>query len=302
MMRLLRAVVLFVAGWRIFGPVVTPRWRPPQTHPWRVPGRMVFVGDHEFLVRQTGPENGRNVVLVHGLGGASLAEWFRIGPTLAERYRLTIVDHRSHGLSPKVVDRFDIEDVADDVAAVLAQVGVANATVVGYSMGGTVAQALARRHPALVERLVLVATFARHPHGWRIGRVVGVWLVRAWERFTGLGSAEFRAGYLLMTGAVAGRYGRWLWEETHRRDSEAGAAASYALLRFDSLEWIGRLQIPVLVVIPLADQLVPTSWQYELASNIEDVRVLEIPGARHEAPLTHGDRISEAIVAFVERN
>ncbi len=302
MMRLFRGLLLFVAGWRIFGPVVTPRWRPPQTHPWRVPGRMVFVGDHEFLVRQTGPENGRNVVLVHGLGGASLAEWFRIGPTLAERYRLTIVDHRSHGLSPKVVDRFEIEDVADDVASVLAQVGVADATVVGYSMGGTVAQALARRHPALVERLVLVATFARHPEGWRVGRVVGVWLVRAWERFTGLGSAEFRAGYLLMTGAVDGRHGRWLWEETHRRDSEAGAAASYALLRFDSLDWIGRLRVPVLVVIPLADQLVPTSWQYELASNIEDVRVLEIPGARHEAPLTHGERISEAIVEFVERN
>lgn len=302
MMRLARWVFWLLAGWRVFGPVITPRWSPPQRHPWRVPGRTVFVGDQEFMVRQTGPVDGPEVVLVHGLGGASLAEWFRIGPILAERYRLTIVDHRSHGLSPKVIDRFEIEDVADDVAAVLSQVGVQQATVVGYSMGGTIAQALARRHPGLVDRLVLVATFSRHPGAWRWSRLLGVWAVRAWERLTGTGSAEFRAGYLLAMGAVDRQYARWLWEETHRRDSEAGAAASSALLRFDSSDWIGRISVPTLVVIPMKDQLVPTSWQYEMAAALPDVRVLEVLGARHEAPLTHGEQIADAIVEFVEKS
>jgi len=261
----------------------------------------VFVGDREFLVRQVGPVDAPDVVLVHGLGGASLAEWFRIGPMLAERHRLTIVDHRSHGLSPKVTDRFEVEDVADDLAAVLVQVGVEDATVVGYSMGGTIVQSLARRHPSLVGRLVLIATFARHAEAWRWSRSMGTWILRAWERATGIGTAETRASYLLATGAVERKYGRWLWDETHRRDAEAGSAAGFALFRFDSTEWIGRLNVPALVVIPLSDQLVPIRWQYDLAAMLTDVRVLELPGARHEAPLTHAEPIAAAIEDFLKR-
>jgi pimeloyl-ACP methyl ester carboxylesterase len=258
------------------------------------------VGDLEFLVRQVGPPDAPDVVLVHGLGGASLAEWFRIGPMLSNRYRLTIVDHRSHGLSPKVTEPFEIEDVADDVAAVLTEVGIENATVVGYSMGGSIAQALAHRHPSLVDRLVLIATFAKHPAAWRWSRVAGTWLLRAWERATGLGTAETRASYLLATGAVEHRYARWLWDETHRRDAESGAAASFSLFRFDSTAWIGRLAMPSLVVIPLSDQLVPIRWQYDLAAALPHAQVVEIPGARHEAPLTHPEAISEAIESFIK--
>jgi 3-oxoadipate enol-lactonase len=259
----------------------------------------VFVGDREFMVRQIGPLDGRNLVLVHGLGGASLAEWYKMGPALAERYRVTVVDHRSHGLSPRSIDRFEIEDVADDIAAVLAQVNVDEAAVVGYSMGGTIVQALAHRHPHLVDRVVLVGTFSRHPGLWRPTRVVAVWIIRAWERVTGLGSPEVRALYLLATRAVDREHARWLWEETHRRDSEAGTAASFALLRFDSSDWIGRVRQPALVVIPLSDQLVPPRWQYDLAAALPDARVLEIPGARHEAPFTHPKALVDAIVEFM---
>lgn len=288
-------------GWRLFGPVITPHWKPPQEHPWRVPGRMVFVGDREFLVRQVGPMGAPHMVLVHGLGGASLAEWFRIGPILSERYRLTIVDHRSHGLSPKVTDRFEIEEVADDVASVLAQVDVHDAVVVGYSMGGTIAQALAWRHPGVVRSLVLIGTFARHPRSWRSARVLGTLVLRAWERATGLGTAETRVSYLLATGAVDRRHARWLWDESHRRDAESGAAASFALFRFDSTEWIGRLDIPALVVIPLSDQLVPVRWQYDLAAELQNAQVVELTGARHEAPLTHAELIARAIEGFIEQ-
>lgn len=302
MKRIVRWLLVFLGAWRVFGPIITPRWRPGQRHPWRIEGRTVYVGDREFLVRQTGVEDGPDVVLVHGLGGASLTEWFEVGPLLAERFRLTIVDHRSHGLSPKAVERFEIQDVADDIAAVLAQVGVTEADLVGYSMGGTVVQAMAYRHPRLARRLVLAATFSTHPPAWRVARVIGVRIILAWERITGIGSPEARAAYLLLTGAVDQRFGRWLWEETHRRDSEAGAAASEALLRFDSSGWVGRLTQPTLVVIPLKDQLVPVRWQYDLAGALADARVLELVGARHEAPLTHAAAMADGIIEFLEKD
>lgn len=290
---------MWLLSWRVLGPIVAPRWPPGQRHPWRIPGRTVFVGDREFLVRQVGNDGGPDLVFVHGLGGSSLAEWYKVGPLLMQRFHLTIIDHRSHGLSPKTTDRFEIEDVADDIAAVLSEAGVTTAHVVGYSMGGAIAQAMAHRHPNLVDHLVLLATFAAHPGWWRPARVIATVLIRAWERVTGTGSAEVRAAYLLLTGAVAPHHGRWLWEETHRRDPEAGAAASLALLRFDSRSWIGRLRHPTLVIIPARDQLVPVAWQYSMAASIPGATVVELAGARHEAPFTHAVEIARAVSTFL---
>jgi len=299
MRTLLRRIGLALALWRLFGPAVSPRFTPGQEHPWRLRGHTVYVGDREFLVRTVGPEDGRNVVFIHGLGGSSLAEWYEIGPLLSDRYRLTIIDHRSHGLSARSAGPFEIDDAADDVAAVLDAIGVRSAGVVGYSMGGAIAQSLAYRHPAKVDSLVLIGTFAFHPPAWRFARMIGIWLTRTWERLTGTGTPEVRAGYLLATGAVAPRHARWMWEETHRRDPEAGAEAGFALLRFDSRTWIGRLELPALVVIPTADQLVPSSWQYDLAARLKGAEVLEIPGARHEAPWTHAGLIARRLDEFL---
>lgn len=285
--------------WRIFAPAFAPRFKPPQEHPWRNPGRTVFVGDQEFLVRELGPDGAKPVLLIHGLAGSSLTEWYRIGPALAEKYKVIMVDHRSHGLSPLARDRFEVEDVADDVAGVLDEIGVGQISVVGYSMGGAIAQALAHRHPRRVEKLVLIATFTHHPTVWRVLRSVGTVVTRGWERLTGLGVAEARSGYLLATRAVEEKHARWLWEETHRRDIEAGSQASFATFRFDSRPWIGRIEPASKVIVPTRDQLVPPAWQYDLAASLKDPEVVELVGARHEAPWTDSERLVDEIAQFV---
>ena len=298
-MKWLRRLFMGFVLWRLFGPPIAPRFRPPQEHPWREAGRTVFVGDREFLVRELGPDGARPILLIHGLAGSSLAEWYRIGPALAEKYRVIMVDHRSHGLSPLARDRFEVADVADDVAGVLDQVGVKDVAVVGYSMGGAIAQSLAHRYPKRVSKLVLIATFTHHPGPWRVARSVFAVLARGWERLTGLGTPEVRTGYLLGTGSVEEKHARWLWEETHRRDLEAGAQASLALFRFDSRPWIGRVEAPALVIIPTRDQLVPPAWQYDLAASLSSPELVELPGIRHEAPWTVPERISDEIAEFV---
>lgn len=300
MIKLLRLAVWGFLGWRFFAPTVRPEFRPPQTHPWRLAAETVFVGDEEFLVRQTGPKDGRPVLLIHGLGGSSLGEWYPIGQKLATDRRLIMIDQRSHGLSPVATGRFEIEDVADDLAGVLDELGVGAVDVVGYSMGGTIAQALANRHPGRVASLVLIATFASHPDDMKWLRRVGALLTRGWERITGLGTPEARAGYLLGMGAVQKNHARWLWEETHRRDPDAGAQATFALLRFDSRPWIGKLDLPTMVVIPTQDLLVPPAWQYELASLIPGVRIVEVVGARHEVVWTHPESVLDQLSSFLD--
>lgn len=294
-----KKAALGIVALRAIGPVITPSFRGSQQHPWRQPGRTVFVGDREYFVREAGPQDGSPVVLIHGLAGSSLAEWYQIAPKLAATHRVVLIDHRGHGLSALNRGRYEVADAADDVAGVLDQLGIGQTAVVGYSLGGTIAQSFAYRNRGRVAKLVLIGTFSRHPEPMRSLRAIGAVLVRAIERLTGVGTADVRAIYLLGTGAVEARYGRWLWEETHRRDIDSGAQATLAMLRFDSTPWIGGVEADALVIIPTRDQLVPASWQYKLASMLDSARVIELAGARHEVPWLHADRLTAEIEGFL---
>ncbi len=298
-MKWLRRTLAVLILWRLFAPPYQPSFRPPQSHPWRLGGRTVFVGDEEFLVREAGPVDAPPILLIHGLGGSSVGEWYRIAPGLAADRRVILIDHRSHGLSPLFTSRYDVEDVADDIAGILDVLGIGAVDVVGYSMGGTIAQALAIRHPGRVRRLALIASFAAFPPSRRWLTMAGAFLARAWERLTGLGTPEVRSGYLLTAGVVEARHARWLWEETHRRNPEAGAQATLATLRFDSASWVGRLEVPTLVVIPGRDMLVPAAWQHELAAMIPGAVAVEIEGAHHELVWTHPERVLAELTGFL---
>lgn len=292
-------LIAVALAWRMFGPRLEPTFRPPQEHPLRVTGKTVFVGDYEFLVREMGPVGGVPVVLIHGLSGSSLTEWHRIAPKLSVDRHIIMIDNRGHGLSAPDDRRFEMADDADDVAAVLDHLGVGTVDVIGYSMGGAIAQSLVRRHPGRVRKLVLIATFATHPRSWRWFRRIGAVLTRAWERIMGVGTAEVRSGYLIARHAVRPEHARWIWRETRRRDVESGAQSTLALLRFDSRDWIGKLGVDTQVIIPAKDILVPPRWQREMAAAIPGAEVIEVAGAGHELVWTHADRLADEVRSFL---
>jgi len=79
---------------------------------------------------------------------------------LASEYELVVLDSRGMGESSDDGGDFTIEDLAEDVASLIQEIGLGRPAVLGWSMGGYVALALALRHPDLVERLVLLSTSA----------------------------------------------------------------------------------------------------------------------------------------------
>jgi pimeloyl-ACP methyl ester carboxylesterase len=84
-------------------------------------------------------------------------DWAWQMPALRERHRVVVIDHRGHGRSDAPEGLYDPETLADDAAQVLAAVAPGQqASVVGHSMGGVIACALAASHPGLVSALVLV--------------------------------------------------------------------------------------------------------------------------------------------------
>ena len=102
--------------------------------------------------------SGPPVLMVHGLGGTS--NFYQVqAQALADRFRVIRPDSAGAGRSP-VTGQISIGSHADDLAALLDQLGVSGATVVGHSMGTLVVRTLATRHPGLVSRLVLLGAVA----------------------------------------------------------------------------------------------------------------------------------------------
>lgn len=103
-----------------------------------------------------GPRNaGTPVLLLHELGG-SCASFAALIGELAPR-RMIAPDFRGAGRSEKPVAAFDIDDVADDVVALLDRIGVAQVDAIGTALGCYVAASLALRHGTRIRRLVLCA-------------------------------------------------------------------------------------------------------------------------------------------------
>ena len=96
---------------------------------------------------------GPRIVFCHGLFGQG-KNWTSVARALSDEFRLTLVDLPNHGRSAWT-EELSFAQMADALAGLLAQLGEP-ATVVGHSMGGKVAMALALRRPDLVERLCVV--------------------------------------------------------------------------------------------------------------------------------------------------
>ncbi|MGR6321341.1 alpha/beta fold hydrolase [Micromonospora soli] len=108
--------------------------------------------------------SGHPLVLLHG-GYGSVDMFAPILPALAARRRVIAVDLQGHGRTADVDRPLRYESMADDVAGLLRHLDLAEADLLGYSLGGGVALRTAIQHPDLVRRLVLVSTPCRR-QGW----------------------------------------------------------------------------------------------------------------------------------------
>ena len=121
-------------------------------------GRHIVVNGSSLYYESHGPEDREPpVVLLHG--GAGGIEMF--GPNIAALARtrhVIAVDLPGHARSAASDRPMRYETMADDIAALLQQLGIRQADVVGYSLGGGVAQQLTFRHAELVRRLVVVSS------------------------------------------------------------------------------------------------------------------------------------------------
>jgi pimeloyl-ACP methyl ester carboxylesterase len=106
---------------------------------------------------QMGDPHGTPVVLIHGYTGSAL-DWVPILPYLPRHWRLILPDLRGHGASSKPECCYDLNDFAYDVKLLLDRLHVAEAEIVGFSLGSMVAQRFAETWPQRTQRVVLISS------------------------------------------------------------------------------------------------------------------------------------------------
>lgn len=114
---------------------------------------------HSAILFYNDSGQGEPLVLLHGFVGSS-AYWDDLIPLLSKQYRCIVPDLRGHGRSVAPEGSYRIEQMADDVAALLDHLNLKQVTVLGHSMGGYVALALAEQHAAYLNAWGLIHSTA----------------------------------------------------------------------------------------------------------------------------------------------
>ena len=121
-------------------------------------GKVMQLEGGDLFYKDEGDRDDPVIVLLHGFS-ASQRWWDRVAPALERRgLRVIRFDLLGHGRSEKPRDGYAPEEQARRVASALAKLRVRHAAVVGHSMGGTVASALAQQKPGLVRRVAVIGT------------------------------------------------------------------------------------------------------------------------------------------------
>lgn len=237
-----------------------------------------------------------------GLGGRT-TDWGEAFPAaLARHHRVIAFDNRGTGRSSRVERAFSLRELADDAVALLDDLGLARAHVVGISMGGMIAQRVAAQHPDRVERLVLMST---HVGGLRVfwphARAVRVLfpepgtpaaqIVRA--RMAGIAAPGFAEDNPDTVDAiVASALGAPTPLRTYRYQLQA-------ILRDDRHPLLRRIRAETLVVHGDADPLVPLDNGRLLARRIPHAHLAVLPGCGHLPMWEQPDALCRVVGEFL---
>jgi pimeloyl-ACP methyl ester carboxylesterase len=240
-----------------------PPWPPEPPIEMPPPRTLNVAGRGELFLRDTGGD-GPPVLLLHGWMASADLNWCGAYGDLAEAgYRVLAIDHRGHGRGLRPLVPFKLADCAADAAAALRELKLAPAVVVGYSMGGAIAQLVARDHPDVVSGLVLSGT-AQH---WQDKRTR-----RAWKAMGALGlflsiapRLTWKSGFK-RAGMQESKRTAWLQSELMRHSARDIAEAGRELGRFDSRPWLSAVTAPGAMVITTNDDVVLPFKQREVAA------------------------------------
>jgi pimeloyl-ACP methyl ester carboxylesterase len=242
------------------------------------------------------------LLLLMGMGG-SCRGWLPLQvPEFQKSRRTILVDHRGVGGSEDPGSPFGTADLADDAAALLDALHVERADALGVFMGGMVAQQLALRHAARVDRLVLVGTWARPDakrrlllEHWRdLARADAPLLAIVRERLLWTLADETLEQQDLIDAMVT-----FFTHDEPPLTADVFARQCEACLAHDALARLGRISAPVLAIAGDRDILTPVELQRAFASRIPGSRLVCLRGVGHVVAFEAAQRFNRLVRRFM---
>ena len=250
--------------------------------------------------------SGPLLVLIPGLGYDGWM-YSRMIPGLAEQFQVVSIDNRGSGLSDKPAGPYTAQMLAADVIGLLDEFGAAKAHIVGHSMGGFIAQALAIEYPERVDKLVLSATNFGGPHHIPITAPAMAVLTDV----SGDPIERLRRGIAISTAPGFAENNpefveSWVQYRVEHPIDPAGYQAQLAiglglLSEAASFEHkLGRVTAPTLVLFGEHDVVVPPGNAELLAAKLPNARVEILPNAGHVFPFETPEAANRVIIDFLK--
>jgi pimeloyl-ACP methyl ester carboxylesterase len=288
-----------------YGPAGRSAWMDID---WQQHQRWVKIDGRQVNVVELG--SGAPIVFIHGLSG-SWQNWLEQVPVFAREHRVIAFDLPGFGVSQMPAGKISISGYGRFVDALLDELGVGSAAVVGNSMGGFIGIELAIRFPERVERLVLVSAAGLSIQYLRNERALAMLGVAENRLAAYTGWMASRSDALarrprarrVIFGIVAHRPERLpapLVAEQVRGSGKPGfLPALDALTDYPIRTRLGEIACPTLIVWGAQDKLVPARDADEFARLIPNARKVVWPDTGHVAMLERPAAFNALVEAFL---
>lgn len=260
------------------------------------------VGSHTVYYDEYG--TGHPVLFMSGLGGTRLGWWKQIEP-LAQKYRVINLDNRDAGDSALAAAPYSIAEMADDAAGLIENLNLGRVFIMGISMGGFISLELALRHPARVEKMILVATSAGGTSHVTPAPEIGATLLRKEgedieTRVRRTSPLIAAPGYCVahpadLDRAVQHAKAKPMPPEAYQRQ----LSAAYAHTRNGVAERLAQIRVPTLVIHGECDPLIPYANGKFLAANIAGAKFSTYAGVGHLVTIEAAERLNREVGEFL---
>jgi (E)-2-((N-methylformamido)methylene)succinate hydrolase len=249
----------------------------------------------------TGPSGTPVLVMVHGLG-LTRQTWDEFVPILAQDYRVLTYDLCGHGESDFPTEKPSLTVLSDQLVALLDELGIARAAIIGFSLGGMINRRFAMDHPGRVLALVILnSPHERSPEAQR--------LVEERAAQTGAGGPAatidstlerwFTPEFRQNAAVVVAKIRAWVLAnhpENYTRHRQVLANGVIELIRP-----VPPITAPTLVMTCEHDSGSPPSMSFAIASEIEGAETVIVPGLQHLGLIERPDLFTQPILRFLER-
>jgi 3-oxoadipate enol-lactonase len=242
-----------------------------------------------------GPEDAPVVVLANSLGAAR-GMWDPQVPPLAERYRVVTYDMRGHGTSPAPAGPYTLDDLVDDLVALLDRLGAGRAHLAGVSLGGMVGLRLAAREPGRVHRLAVLCTSAKTEPQPFLDRARTVREGGTAPLAPAIAARWLTPGYAAEHPDLVAR----LEAMIAGCDDEGYAACAEVVAGIDLREDLGRIAAPTLVISGAEDQALPPAHQQAIAEGVAGAELLTVHPGAHLVNLERTLEVTGALLAHFD--